>query len=221
MSLAVPVIVEACVTSGAEAVTAGRAGADRLELCRDLDVGGLTPPGELVDEIVRRVDLPVFGMVRPRGGDFRAREGDVDRMLRAMDDLRRSGVAGLVAGLLDRHHRIDREAVADLVAAADDLPVTFHRAFDQTRDPDAALEALADLGVARVLTGGGPGRAWEGRVRLEGLVRRAGNRVVIVAGGRVRGDHVVDLVRATGAREVHARAEGVAGLVEALRGRRA
>lgn len=211
------VLVEACVTSRAEAEASARAGVHRLELCVDLEVGGLTPPSDLVEEVVAAVDVPVFAMVRPRAGDFRPRLGEVDAMLRSVENLRRAGAAGFVVGLLDRGGEVHGPATADVVVAAAGLPVTFHRAFDEVPDPQAALESLVNVGVARVLTGGGPGRAWDGRDVLRRLVARGGDRIAVLAGGGVRGDHVAELVRVTGTREVHVRAAGIPGVMEALR----
>ncbi len=201
-------------------MASARAGAHRLELCVDLEVGGLTPPSDLVEAVVEGVDVPVFAMVRPRAGDFRPRPGEVDTMLRSVEESRRAGVAGLVAGVLDERGDVHGPATEALVSAAAGLPITFHRAFDHGPDPDAALESLVELGVTRVLTGGGPGRAWEGRDRLRRLVARAAGRIVVLVGGGVRGDHAAELARFTGAREFHARASGVPGVVGALRPRR-
>jgi len=210
------VLVEACVTSVEEARAAQAAGADRLELCRDLDVGGLTPHLRTLESVLARVDVPVNAMVRLHPGSFRARPGDVDAMASTVVRLLAAGANGVVLGLLASDGRVDVDATRALVAAAGEGPVTFHRAFDATPDLHQALEEIAGAGVARVLTGGGPGAALEGAATIAELVRRSG-KVAILAGGRVRGDHVVHLVGATGVQEVHARAEAVAGLVRALR----
>jgi copper homeostasis protein len=213
-----PVTVEACVTSLAEARAAVAAGARRLELCRSLAVGGLTPSPAAIADVADAVPVPVYVMIRPRAGDYRARGGEVDDMRRAIEASIDAGADGLVLGLLDGDGTVDATAVAELVEAAGARPVTFHRAFDEVRDPHAALAALADLGVARILTSGGADTAWDGRAQLRRLVHAAPANMTILAGGRVRGDHVRDLVGATGVREVHARASGVAGVCDALRG---
>jgi copper homeostasis protein len=157
-------------------------------------------------------------MVRIRPGSFRTRPGDVDAMAREVERLVAAGASGIVIGLLGHGARVDTDATRALVASASGRPVTFHRAFDETPDFLEALEDIADAGVARVLTGGGPGAALEGAQNLADLVRRTRN-VAILAGGRVRSDHVVRLVESTGVREVHARAEAVDGIVRALAGR--
>ncbi len=216
MTASPTVQVEACVTSLDEAVACASWGADRLELCRDLASGGLTPPVSLVREVGRAVSVPVFVMVRPEAGPFRARSGVTDVMLQQIRALKVAGASGLVFGLLGPNGGVDRPAVTALCEAAGPLEVTFHRAFDEVPDPDRDLDTLASLGVTRVLTGGGGGSAWEGRHALARYVRRARARPGILAAGGVRGDHVVALVRETGVREVHARASGIEGICAAL-----
>jgi copper homeostasis protein len=211
-----PVLVESCVTSLAEAEASVDAGAGRVELCAELDEGGLTPPADLVREVALTVPVPVFAMVRPRPGDFVFSRAEIDRMLQQVEAARSAGAAGIVTGALRPDGSVDAAALRRLVDAAGPLPVTFHRAFDAARDPGGALEILVDVGVARVLTSGGGSAAIDGADALAGLVRRARSRIVIMPGGRVRGAHVVELVRRTGAAEVHARAEAVPDLVRAL-----
>jgi copper homeostasis protein len=218
VSRPVSVLMEACVTGVREAVESVAQGALRLELCRDLSAGGLTPDLEVARAVCGSVSVPVLAMLRSAPGPFLASRAQVDEMSRKIDDLRGIGVAGLVLGFLDQENEVDRGVLSELCAAASasGLPVTFHRAFDETSDPDAALETLVEAGVARVLTAGGRGSAWAGRDTLARLVTRAGERVTMVAGGGVRGDHVRELVAVTGIREVHARASAMGGLARAL-----
>jgi copper homeostasis protein len=211
-----PVLVESCVTSLAEAEASVDAGAGRVELCAELDEGGLTPPADLVREVALTVPVPVFAMVRPRPGDFVYARAEIDCMLRQVEAARSAGASGIVTGALRPDGSVDAAALRRLVDAAGPLPVTFHRAFDAAGDPGDALETLVEVGVSRVLTSGGGSAAIDGADALAGLVRRARSRIVIMPGGRVRGAHVVELVRRTGAAEVHARAEAVPDLVRAL-----
>jgi len=199
-------------------VGAVRAGAHRLELCRDLDTGGLTPPSELLADVRAAVDVPVFAMARPRPGSFVLEADGVALLLADVGRLAGSGADGIVMGALLGDGKIDAATTGRCVDAAGSLPVTFHRAFDEVADPFAALDTLVDVGVRRVLTAGGPGRAREGVDRLAMLVRYAADRIVILAGGGVRGDHVRHLVAFTGVHEVHARASAIAGLSRALAG---
>ena len=210
------VLVEACVTGVSEAVDSVARGASRLELCRDLSVGGLTPDLDVARAVCRSVAVPVLVMLRATPGPFCTTAAQVSEMVRTIERLRSVGAAGIVAGFLDPTNAIDQAVLTDLCAAASGLPVTFHRAFDEAADPDAALEVLVEAGVARILTAGGTGSAWAGRGTLARLVDRAGPRIEIVAGGGVRGAHVRELVAATGVREVHARASAVEDLCRAL-----
>ena len=212
------VLVEACVTSVEEAVACVSAGADRLELCRDLEVGGLTPDIALVQRVRASVDVPVFVMARPRAGSFVFDVAEVERTADEIEALKSVGADGIVFGLLTAAGTVDEPSVRRLVKVADTLPVTFHRAFDEVPEPDLALDALARLGVDRVLTSGGAATAGEGAEVLATLVRRARASVEVLAGGGVRGHNVAELVRSTGVREVHVRAEGIEGVVRALRG---
>jgi len=209
-------VLEACVTSVQEAIDAVHGGADRLELCVSLDLGGLTPPAELVHGVKEQVAAPVFCMVRPRAGTFRVRPGEVDAMAEAIDTLREAGADGFVLGALRQEGLPDLPAVRRLVGQAAGLPVTFHRAFDEGPDLMAALPSLVDAGVTRVLTGGGTGTAWEGRDMIRHLVRAAKDRIGVIAAGRVRADHAPQLVAETGLRELHARAAAFPALGRVL-----
>lgn len=208
--------VEACVTGLDEAVRCVAWGADRLELCRDLETGGLTPSPDITAQVCAAVSVPVFAMVRPEPGAFTADARGVATMLREIEALRRGGLAGLVAGLLTSDGQVDVAAMTAVCAAAAPLEVTFHRAFDELLEPDLALEQLAAIGVTRVLTAGGRGSAWEGRRTLARWTRTEGLRPRILAAGRIRGDHVVDLVKCTGVEEIHARASGIREVCAAL-----
>lgn len=194
---------------------AAEAGAHRLELCVGLETGGLTPPVGLLRAVKAEVGIPVFTMARLRPGAFAFTPLEVADTLREIAALADAGADGVVVGFLDGEGRVDTASTAQAVRAAGSLPVTFHRAFDETPDLLTSLHTLAGAGVARVLTGGGPGAARGHADALAALVR-ASTAVEVLVGGRVRGDHVRHLVAYTGAREVHARAEGVAGVCRAL-----
>jgi len=197
-------------------VGAVRAGAHRLELCVDLDTGGLTPPPELLAEVRAAVDVPVFAMARTRPGPFVLEVHEVALLLADVTSLRHAGADGIVVGALHRDGTVDEGTTRLCVEAAGELPVTFHRAFDEVADRLAAVDTLVDLGVRRVLTGGGPGAARDNADELAALVRHAAGRIAILAGGRVRGDHVRHLVAYTGVSEVHARASAIGGVARAL-----
>lgn len=211
------VVVEACVTSAEEAVDCFEAGAGRAELCRDLHVGGLTPRTDEVEAALCSVPGPIFVLVRPHADTFCLEPAEVGDLVEEVASLASLGVDGIVVGMLDQAGRIDGAALADVVSAANGLPVTFHRAFDQVDDPIGEVETLIRTGVQRVLTSGGAATAWEGRETLRELVTRCGDELTVLGGGRIRGDHVQKLVEETGLTEVHARASAVPGVLAGLR----
>lgn len=198
-------IVESCVDSLDAAVASEAGGAARLELCTRLDVGGTTPDPALVAAVVAAVRVPVVAMVRPRGGDFVYDPVELSAMVRDIGRLRDAGAHGIVTGVLTADGAISTPLMHVLVRMAGRLPVTCHKAFDEVRDLDAALDTLVGLGVTRVLTSGSAATAAEGADAIARLVHRAAGRIAIVAGGTVRASNVGALVDATGVTEVHAR----------------
>ena len=207
------VLVEGCVEGLADAQAAARGGADRLELCADLSVGGTTPSAEVIRAVKARVFIPVFVMARPRGGSFVYDAGEVDATHRDIERVIAAGADGVVVGALTSSNEVDVPTLRGFVARAGGVPVTFHRAFDQTGDPSRALETLVDAGVQRVLTAGGQGTALEGLAVLRSLVEQAGDRIVVLAGGKVRGHNAGEIIARTGVRELHARCEGNASQI--------
>ncbi|MBK6486936.1 MAG: copper homeostasis protein CutC [Gemmatimonadetes bacterium] len=200
-----PILVEACVDSVQGAIAAERAGARRLELCANLVEGGTTPSAGMMSAVHRCVGIPVFAIVRPRGGDFLYDAADIEVMLRDIEFAKSCAVHGVVSGALNPDGSIDEDGTSALLEAAHPLPFTFHRAFDVTRDLDESLDTLQALGVQRVLTSGGAASALEGAAMLARLVRRGGERIVVMAGGGVRRDTVAEVVQASRVREVHLR----------------
>jgi copper homeostasis protein len=211
------ILVEACATTLDEAKRAAEVGAGRIELCVDLDVGGLTPPAALVREVKSAIRIPVFVMIRPRAGDFVVSPAELDRMDHDASLLLDAGADGIVLGTLLPDGSIDERALERLVLRAGANPVTFHRAFDEIPDGTAALEILAAIGVTRILTSGQAPTALDGARLLSRWVRQSAGRISIMPGGGVRAKHAQDLVNRTGVSEVHARASAVANLVQSLR----
>jgi copper homeostasis protein len=193
-----------CVETLDEALQAAAAGAARLEVCSCMTEAGLTPSIGLVSAILERVDIPAFIMIRPRGGDFAFSENELDVMRRDIEAVKRAGAHGIVSGVLEESRAIDRESTKALLDATAPLPFTFHRAFDLAPELERALDVLRRLGVHRVLTSGGASRAIVGADAIAKLARQAGDTIML-AGGGVRADHVAELVRIAGVREVHAR----------------
>lgn len=151
------------------------------------------------------VRIPVVIIVRPRGGAFVHSAEEIGVMRLDIEAARMLGADGVAVGVLTEDGRVAADHLHALVAAAGDMPLTFHRAFDVVADREQALETLMQLGVKRVLTSGGASTALDGASNIAALVRRASGQIEIMAGGGVREEHVQELVHRTGVREVHVR----------------
>ena len=196
-------MLEVCVGSVDDAVVAAGAGADRLELCGALELGGLTPSIGLVRAVLRAVDLPVVVMIRPRSAGFAYNEREIRCMLIDVEAALDAGASGVVFGALDSKSEIDRAVTQRVVSLAGSHETVFHRAFDSAPRPEQALEALVDSGVTRVLTSDG-GAGSDHRVRgLRRMVDLAAGRIEILAGGGVRPGDVASLVADSGCCGVH------------------
>lgn len=210
-----PVLIEACLDSVPSALAAEAGGARRIELCDNLVEGGTTPSAGTIALCKERLGIPVFVMIRPRGGEFLYSDVEYEVMRRDIAQAKALGADGVVFGLLTPDGRVDAPRTRALVEAARPLPVTFHRAIDVTPDADEALETLVELGVARVLTSGQAPTAPEGIDVIAGLVRRARGRIGILPGCGIDETNVRDLVQRTGVGEVHVR--GTAPVRSAMR----
>lgn len=199
-------LIEACVDSIDSAIEAELGGADRVELCGELLQGGVTPSAGLIGGVCERIKIPVFALIRPRTGDFLYDDDELDVMLRDIEVIRSLNVEGIVIGALTRDGDIDIGTLYTLIAAAGDMNVTFHRAFDFVKDQRVALEALIELGVDRVLTSGGAPSALEGVAMLAELVDQGGSDIAILAGGGINAANAAEVVRLSGVMEVHVRA---------------
>ncbi len=176
--------VEVCVTSVDAAKIAERAGADRLELCSELAVGGVTPSAGLLQTIRDTVHIPVHVLIRPRSGNFTYSEHTFSQMLQDISYCRQLGFDGIVTGCLHEDNRLNRTGMQRLAEASGHLHLTFHRAFDRIPDWEMALVELEALGVDTILTSGQAASAFQGFSRLEDLVQRAG--CGIMPGGGIR-----------------------------------
>jgi copper homeostasis protein len=205
----VSILLEIIATSAEDCPVIERAGGDRIELCAALALGGLTPSTGLVQRARAATKLPIMMMLRPREGGFCYSPEEFRQIVLDLKFGLAAGVDGFVFGCLTPEGVVDVQRTAHLVKLAGEKQTVFHRAFDVTPDPCAALETLASLGVTRVLTSGQRSSAWEGAKLVQQLVVRAAGRIEILAGAGVRADHVVELVRRTGATQVHASASGV------------
>lgn len=196
-------LIEVCVEGIDGLVAAQQAGADRVELCASLIEGGITPSVGTVKEALRLATLPFHVIVRPRGGDFLYSEAEYASMLADVQELRNLGVAGVVFGCLNTDGTIDETRMAELTRCAGSLNVTCHRAFDMTRDPIEALEALIRCSVGRVLTSGQRDRAVDGAPLLAKLVKQAAGRIVILGCGALDPQNIARVQAETGLTELH------------------
>jgi copper homeostasis protein len=195
--------LEVCVDSvdGLEAALAG--GADRIELCSALDLGGLTPTSGLI-AAAARAPVPVYAMIRPHARSFCWSPADAQAMLAEIDAVRAAGLAGVVLGAALPDGNLDLALLGRLRERAQGLGTTLHRVFDLVPYPARALEEAIALNFERILTSGGAARATDGVTTLADLVRRAAGRIAIMPGSGISADNVVRVVQATGAAEVHA-----------------
>jgi copper homeostasis protein len=199
------ILIEACVDTVHSALAAEAGGADRIELCDNLVEGGTTPSAGMIEECIARLGIPVFVIIRPRGGDFLYTSSEITVMLRDIAHAGRLGVKGIVTGALERDATVSGNVMSELLIAASPLPVTFHRAFDACRDPRKALETLVELGVSRILTAGQSATALEGATAIAASVEQAAGRIGVIAGGGLNEENVAEVVRISGVSEVHIR----------------
>ncbi|HET7108599.1 MAG TPA: copper homeostasis protein CutC [Candidatus Acidoferrum sp.] len=195
--------LEVAVDSLERAAAAERAGAHRLELCVNLEAGGLTPGIELLRAVRAAVRIPIHVMLRPRPGDFVYSAPDFAEMKSSIKTIAAESVQGIVTGILLPGGSIDVPRTRELVAHASPMQVTFHRAFDQTPDLAAALETVVLTGAHRILTSGGAANAQSGASILRSLIHQAENRITILPGGGLHPANIAEVARATGTHELH------------------
>jgi copper homeostasis protein len=198
--LPMSVPVEICVEGLASALQAGPA--SRIELCENLAVGGVTPSAGAIAVACERLSIPVHVLIRPRGGNFIYDNDELLTMKRDVQAAKGLGASGVVLGLLTGDRKVDLEKTAWLIEQARPLSVTFHKAFDEARDPFEALDDLITLGVDRVLTSGQAPTAFEGLKTLVDLTNRSNGRIVVMAGGSITLEQIRPIIEA-GVKEIH------------------
>jgi copper homeostasis protein len=197
------VLLEVCVDSAEGLEAAVEGGADRIELCSALDVGGLTPSRGLM-ALAAKAAVPVYAMIRPRAGSFVFGPADRQVMLADIDAAGESGLAGVVLGASRADGGLDVDLLKTLSERAGAMDRTLHRAFDLVPDPTEALEQAIELGFERILTSGLAVKAPDGVAVLRRLVEQADGRISIMAGSGITPANVDDIVRQTRVTEVHA-----------------
>lgn len=188
------------------AIIAQKNGADRVELCADMDLGGTTPRYEDIDEVRHAITIDLNVMIRPRGGDFVYSEAEFEQMRQVIINLKESGVDGFVFGILKEDNTLNIEQNTGLVALAHPLPCTFHRAFDEVKDMKKSLEDVIGCGFKTILTSGCEPTVNEGLANLQQLVDWANNRIIIMPGGGLRSTNILKVLGETGAKYFHSSA---------------
>lgn len=196
-------LLEMSVETLDAALAAVRGGADRVELCEDLSVGGVTPNGQLLREAREKIRVPIFAMIRPRAGDFCYSAPEFQQMKQEIALAKSAGADGFVLGILTGEFTVDIPRTVELINLAAPLPVTFHRAFDELHDLSQGLEDVIATGAARVLTSGGQRNAEEGSAELVSLLGQARDRITVLPGGGIRPANLRRIAQATRAAEFH------------------
>jgi copper homeostasis protein len=179
-------------------------GADRIELCANLEEGGTTPSHGHIIKCREKFNTPIYVMIRPRGGDFLYSKDEFGIMATDIRLCKESGCDGIVTGLLNIDGTIDSVRMGDIINQAYPMGVTFHRAFDRCKDPFEALEELIELGCERILTSGQKKTAMEGIELIAELNKKADDRIIIMPGSGVRKENIKLLAEKTGCTEFHA-----------------
>lgn len=200
-------LLEICASSLQSAINAQTGGAQRIELCCNLEQGGLTPSYGTIKLARATLSIEIFVLIRPRAGDFTYTELELSQMKEDILFCKSIGIDGVVLGVLDEQNEIDRNRNKQLVELAAPMQTTFHRAFDCLKNPIQGLEQIIDLGFDRILTSGLESTAIEGKVLLKKLIAQAQNRIMILPGSGLNSQNVSDFIAFTKTKEIHASAK--------------
>jgi copper homeostasis protein len=201
--------LEICVDTVESAITAQEAGADRVELCDNLLEGGTTPGPGTIASARNNLTIAINVIIRPRGGDFLYTDLEYDIMRRDIEYCGEIGVDGIVLGILRSNGEVDIERTARLIELAQPMSATFHRAFDMCPDPIKGLEDVIDTRASRLLTSGQKDKAADGILLISELVKRAGNRIIIMPGSGINNSNISIIARESGAGEFHTTARKI------------
>ena len=182
-------IIEVCAESYESAINAELGGADRIELCKDLHLDGLTPTYETAKKTIDELNIPVFILIRPREGDFNYSNEEYELMKVDIVKFKEMGCKGIVSGVLNEDNTIDIKRTKELIELSRPLEFTFHRAFDIVQDPFKEIENLIDIGVNRLLTSGQKDKAIDGLDLLNELKEKTNNKIVIMPGSGITIDN--------------------------------
>lgn len=199
-------LLEIAVFNVEDAMYAANASADRIELCNDYKSGGITCSKEMLYQVRKKITIPIFPIIRPRSGNFCYSEDEFELMKRDILLCKQLEYDGVVAGILNSDKTIDIARMKQLVTLANPLPVTFHRAFDETINPQQALEDIIKCGCKKILTSGQEPTAILGKKLIKQLIEQANDRIIIMPGGGIRSNHINQLQEYTKAKEFHSAA---------------
>lgn len=199
-------LLEIAVFNIGSALLAVEAGADRLELCENPGEGGTTPSYGTLKIVKEKINVPVFPIIRPRGGDFLYSDEEFEVMKKDIELCKQLGFEGVVIGLLNEDGTVDEARTKTLVNLAYPMEVTFHRAFDRSTDPFESLEIIIACGCQRILTSGQVPNAGDAKDLLKQLVEKANDRIIIMPGSGVRSSNIKEIASFTGAVEMHSSA---------------
>ncbi|WP_042721441.1 copper homeostasis protein CutC [Flavobacterium sp. B17] len=188
------------------AITAFENGADRIELCDGLSEGGTTPNFETVRQLREKINIPIFVMIRPRGGDFTYSDEEFEKMKSDLIQLKSLHVDGFVFGILNGNDEVNIEQNKELVELAEPYPCTFHRAFDRARDLESSLEKVIECGFKTILTSGQKANVSEGKENLKKLLELSNGRIEILVGGGLRSTNIQEIRDFTKASYFHSSA---------------
>lgn len=198
-------ILEACCESFMEGINAESLGANRIELCSNLKSGGLSPLFKEVQEALKFMTIPVYVMVRLRDGNFIYTKKEKDQMFQEIRNLKNIGVQGIVIGALTSKEEIDVDFMKEVLKIASPMTVTFHKAIDEVKDYNKAIEILIDLGVTRVLTGGKKDEVEDAIGFLKGINKKYGSEIILIAAGKVTKDNLKSIHNKLDFEEYHGR----------------
>lgn len=201
------VLLEICANSIESAIAAEKGGADRIELCANLGEGGTTPSHGQIKWCVEHLELEVWPLIRPRGGDFLYTDAEFECLLEDISFCKKIGCHGVVAGILDENGSVDETRCRQIIATASPMHVAFHRAFDMSQNLEESLEAIIALGFVRILTSGGKANAEIGASEIAKLVVQAKDRIEIMPGAGVNSNNLLQIAKITGARCFHTTAK--------------
>lgn len=196
-------ILEACVDSVESAIHATNAGANRLELCGNLILGGTTPTLATFLQVKRECDVRIHVLIRPRFGDFCYSNYEMDIMKEEIRQFREAGADGIVIGILQRDGQLDCNRMRELIEEAGDMSITLHRAFDVCKDPYQVLSQAKQLGIHTILTSGQANQCSDGAELIKELIEQSDGVVDLLVGGGVNADTIERMYRKTGATSYH------------------